>query len=206
MSPALAGTFFTTEPPGKLPTYFYPSTNELFTHCLTRISNISYNYFQHFKNTFHSFLCLSSPWSICITNSYRAYLLVENSCKYTLIYLGMKLLVHIEGSASKDNFIRLSIVFKDICTPAGCENSYCLIYLVTHQYSMTSVFFGLLAFLWSLMMLSIFFMFICQVDIVYCSIFVLNYLSFWKTFYIFKTQALWLWCVQSNVLPLLWLL
>ena len=79
----------------------------------------------------HSFLCLSSPWSICITNSYREYLLVENSCKCTLIYLGMKLLDHVEGSASKDNFIRLSIVFKDICTsPAGCENSYCLIYLV----------------------------------------------------------------------------
>ena len=89
------------------------------------------------------------------------------------------------------------------CTP--CKNSYCLIYLVTHQYSITSVFFCLLAFLWSLMMLStFFFMFLCHLDILYCSIFIVNYLSFWKTFYIFKTYALWLWCVQSNVLPLFW--
>ena len=51
-----------------------------------------------------------------------------------------------------------------------------------------------------------FFMFICHLDILYCSIFILYYLSFWKTLYIFKTQVLWLWCVQPDVLPLLWLL
>lgn len=61
----------------------------------------------HSIPSFYAFL-LPEVYALLILTE---YIFVEHSYKYTLIYLGMKLLGHKEGSASKDNFIRLSIVF-----------------------------------------------------------------------------------------------